>query len=71
MAERDSEPEGPKEEGHGEKAIAPGIQRPLSFPDPHWVLVERTEIEDRPEVFGRGPARTGEITEQVEVENEE
>lgn len=71
MAERDCEPEGPEKERHGENAIAPGIERPLSFPNPHRVFVERAEIEDGPEVFRGRAARASQIAKQVEVENEQ
>src|SRR2546422_6053322 len=55
MAKFRSEQQAPDKQHHGQKLVGPGAERPLSFPEPHRVLIERTEIEDRPQVFRRRP----------------
>ena len=63
------EPERPEKQPHRQNPILPGIELELAFPNPHRVFVERSQVEDRPEVLGAWAARADKITEQVQVKN--
>src|ERR1051326_4748481 len=67
MAGGHGQPECPEKERDGDDAIEPAIEPPLVLPEPHGVAVERAEVEDRPQVLGRGAAGADEVAEQVEM----
>ena len=64
-------PKRERENHHRCKLVLPPIKPPLSFPKPDRVTKERFAVANRPQVGRRWPARADQITEQVQVENDE
>jgi hypothetical protein len=62
-----SEPQRPNEKWNRDRVILPSIESPLSSPQPSLVPGKWPEVINRPEIFGRGSARTHEVEEQMKM----
>jgi hypothetical protein len=67
MPPAQAEPQGPDEKGNRDCVILPSIESPLSPPQPSLVPRKWPEIINRPEICGRGSARTHEVEEQMKM----
>ncbi len=70
MAEFYRHPESAEDEGDGEIAIDPAIERPLARPNEGPMPAEWSEIKDGPDVGAIGPTRADEVAKQVQMKNQ-